>query len=116
MLVATSVISTALAIFLITEMIRKLGHESSVVQSYVRVGVPEDRLNQLAILRLLGAAGLLGGLLWAPVGIAAATGIVIYFAVAIFAHLRAGDARRVGTPLTVLLFAVITLALWLASI
>jgi hypothetical protein len=63
MLFAISVIPTALAIFLIISTIRKLGHESSVVQSYVRVGVPEDRLNQLAIMLLLGAAGLLGGLL-----------------------------------------------------
>jgi hypothetical protein len=115
MLFAASVFSIALAVFLIISAVRKLGHKPQVVQSYVRVGVPEDRLNHLAILLLLGAAGLLGGLFWTPIAVAAATGVVIYFAVAIFAHLRAGDARRLGTPLTILLVAVITLALWLAS-
>ncbi|MDF3038501.1 MAG: hypothetical protein K0Q71_1207 [Thermomicrobiales bacterium] len=92
MLVATSVISTALAIFLTISAIRKRGHESSVVHSYVKVGVPEDRLNRLAILLILGAAGFVGGLLWAPVGIAAATGIVIYFS--------RSPSSRISAPVT----------------
>ena len=68
------------------------------VQGYLKVGVPEDRLNQLAILLLAAACGLLLGLGWAPIGVAAAAALVVHFAVAIVFHLRADDAE--GLPVS----------------
>ena len=52
-----------------------------------------------------GAAGLLLGLAWAPLGIAAAVGLILYFIGAIVAHLRVGDIKGVGTPAVPLLLA-----------
>lgn len=50
----------------------------------------------LASLELAAAAGLLLGLAWWPIGIAAGIGAVLYFTGAILAHLRVGDRTVTG--------------------
>lgn len=112
---ATIVISVALAAALTLSAVRKLSHAPEVVDSYARAGVPEDRLNLLALILVAGAAGLLAGLAWAPLGVAAASCLVVYFVVAVAFHIRAGDTRNMATPLVIALLAALTLALRLAS-
>jgi hypothetical protein len=73
--------------------------------------VPEDKLDYLAVTLLAGAAGLLVGLLWAPLGIAAALALVVYFLVAMAFHVRAGDAEHLPTALVMALLAAAALAL-----
>ena len=80
------------------------------------MGVPEDRLNYLAAILLAGAAGLILGLFWAPIGVAAAIGVIIYFSTAVAFHLRADDARNLPTPLTLLVLGIAALALQLATL
>ncbi len=38
--------------------------------------MPEDKLDYLAVILLAGAAGLVLGLVWAPLGVAAGIGVV----------------------------------------
>lgn len=91
---------------------RKLSHRPEVVAEYARVGVPEERLDLLAFLLLAGAAGLVAGLAWAPIGIVAAAGLVVYFLAAIAAHVRAREALNRIVPAVVLtLFAAAVLVL-----
>jgi DoxX-like family len=116
MFVATVVVSVLLAGVLARSAVQKLSHQERVVQSYRWAGVPEDRLDHLAVLLLAGAVGLLLGLLWAPLGIAAAAALVCYFAVAVAFHVRAGDARRLPTPLAMAAIAATALALRLATL
>ena len=116
MVVATSVVAIALAALLTYSAIRKLTHKPRVVQSYTRVGVPEDALDYLAFVLLLAAAGLVLGVFSPPIGIAAAIGVIVYFAVAIAAHIRAGDAQHVGMPLAIFTLAAITLVLRIVSL
>jgi hypothetical protein len=52
----------------------------------------------LAACELAGALGLLAGIAWPPIGLAAALGLIFYFVGAIIAHLRAGDAVGLGAP------------------
>jgi hypothetical protein len=106
--VAVSILLAALLAFSAT---RKLSHRPEVVQAYVRAGVPEDKLDYLAVTLLAGAAGLLVGLVWAPLGIAAALALVVYFLVAMAFHIRAGDAEHLPTPLVMALLAAAALAL-----
>lgn len=113
--VATVVASALLAALLATAAIRKLSHRPAVVQSYLRVGVPEERLNQLAVILLAGAAGVLLGLWWAPIGVAATAGVICYFAGAIGFHIRAGDARHLPTPFAFAVLAATALLLRLAT-
>jgi hypothetical protein len=116
MFAATTTVSVLLAALLGFAAVRKLSHRPEVVASYVRVGVPEDKLDYLAILLLCGAAGILLGLLWPPVGIAAAIGIVCYFAVAIAFHVRAHDEQHLPTPVGIALIAAAALVLRLATL
>jgi hypothetical protein len=116
MFAASAVVSIVLAAALAYAAVMKLSHRPDVVQSYARVGVPEDRLNHLALILLTGAAGLVVGLLWAPLGIAAAIGVIAYFVLALAAHIRAADLANTPTPAAIELLAVGALALRLASI
>jgi DoxX-like family len=105
------VISVLLAALVLFAAVRKLSHRPEVVATYTRVGVPEDRLDLLAGILIAGAAGLLAGLAWHPIGVAAGIGLVVYFLLAIGAHIRARDARNLPVPVAMELLAVASLIL-----
>jgi DoxX-like protein len=113
--IATIGVAAFLVTLLCLSAFIKLTRREPYVQGYLRVGVPAHRLNLLAYLLLLGAAGLLAGLWWAPVGVAAAAALTCYFIAAVAAHLRVGEARSLPTPLTYLALAVVALVLRIAS-
>jgi DoxX-like family len=106
MFAATVALSALLALLMSYAAIRKLSHRPEVVATYTRVGVPEERLDLLAAALLAGAAGLLIGLLWAPLGVAAGAAIVLYFLVAIAAHIRSRDLEHLPTPIVMELLAI----------
>ena len=108
---AAAIVSVLLAALLTYSAVRKLSHEEGVVQGYTRAGVPEDRLDQLAFILFAGAAGLILGLFWAPVGVAAAGALVLYFAVAVAFHIRANDEKHLPTPLVMEVLAAAALVL-----
>jgi DoxX-like family len=116
MFVAAAAVTVLLAALLVFSAIRKLSHREEVVQTYVRVGVPEDRLDRLAFVLLAAAAGLVIGLLWAPLGVAAGIGVVGYFAAAVVAHVRADDTKHLPAPVAYALIAMVALALRLAAL
>jgi hypothetical protein len=117
MVFAASVIaSVLLAALLAASAIRKLGHQPHVVETYIRVGVPEDRLDYLAYILLAGAAGLVLGIFWAPIGVAAAACVVLYFILAVAAHIRAGDENHLPTPAVIEALAVAALLLRVATL
>jgi hypothetical protein len=98
MFLATVIVSLLLAAAAVYAAARKLTHRREVVESYLAAGVPEDRLNLLAFVLIAGAAGLVAGLFWAPVGIAAAGGFTVYFAAAVGFHAHSGDLENAATP------------------
>ena len=70
-----------------------------VLANSVKVHVPRSRLPMLGALKLAGAIGLLVGLVGPPaIGIAAATGLVLYFIGAVIAHLRARVLYNIAFP------------------
>jgi hypothetical protein len=113
--VATVIVSVVLAALLALSAARKLTHQQRFVQGYLRVGVPENKLDYLAMILLAGAVGLLVGLAWAPIGVVAAAGVVCYFVVAIAFHIRADDERNLPTPVAFEAIAVAALALRLTT-
>jgi len=116
MFVAAALTSLLLAGLLAFAALRKLGHREEVVQDYLRAGVPEDKLDYLATILLAGAAGLVLGLWWAPIGVAAAIAVVCYFLVAIAFHIRAHDEAHLPTPLVLVVIAVAASVLRLATL
>jgi hypothetical protein len=115
MLLATVTVSALLATLMAYAAVRKLSHQPEVVAGYARVGVPEERLDLLAVSLLAGAAGLLLGLLWAPLGVAAAVAAVLYFLVAIAAHVRSDDLDHIPTPIAMEALAVAATVLRVAT-
>jgi hypothetical protein len=116
MTTAATIVSALLAAILAAAAVRKLGHREEVVASYERVGVPSERLDHLAFILLAGAAGLVLGLFWAPIGIAAGIGVIGYFVLAIVAHIRHHDERHLPTPVAIELLAVTALTLRVATL
>lgn len=116
MFLATVIVSILLAALLVFAAIRKLSHREEVVRTYLRVGVPEDKLDYLATILLAGAGGLILGLFWAPIGVAAGVGVICYFLVAIAAHIRADDARNLPTPVAIAVIAGAALAVRIATL
>jgi hypothetical protein len=108
---AAAAVSALLAALLVYAAVRKRTHDPEVVESYARTGVPEDRLDLLALVLFAGAAGLLIGIAWAPIGIAAAAALTAYFAVAIGFHFRHGDVEHAATPAVMLALSIAALVL-----
>lgn len=116
MFVATVIVTVALAAAMLVAAMRKLSHSEAVVASYARVGVPEEKLNYLAAVLLAGVVGLLAGLVWSPVGIAATVGAIAYFALAVGAHIIHDDVPNLSTPTVLLAIAVLAFALRLLTL
>jgi hypothetical protein len=110
----TIAVSLLLAALLLATAIRKVTHAPAVVETYRRVGVPERQLNLLALVLTAGAAGLVVGLWWRPLGVAAAAGLVAYFVLAVAAHVCHHDLKPLPTPLVFLALSVAGLALSLS--
>ena len=52
---------------------------------------------------------------WAPLGIASAAAVTVYFLVAIAAHIRSGDLGNIPTPIVMEVLAVAAVILRTAS-
>ena len=115
MFIATLVVTIIFSLILIGSAAGKLTKNPKIIEGITRVGVPEDRIWQLAVLELLGAAGLLIGLFWWPLGVLAGVCTVLYFVGAVASHIRASDAKNAPAPAVILLIAVAATVLRIAS-
>ena len=111
MFAALVAVSSTLAALLVLSAAMKLSHRQSIVEQYARVGIREHQLNSLAAVLILGALGVLAGLHWPWIGIAAAGGLVTYFALAITAHVRAADTANLATPIAMGILSLLALGL-----
>ena len=103
---AMYVVTGLTAGLLVFAAVRKLSGRPEVIESYARVGVPATRLPVLAVVLLCGAAGIVGGLVWGPLGIAAGVGLTVYFALALVAHTRHRDLAHAAPPAVLLALSV----------
>jgi DoxX-like family len=114
MFIAYIIVSIVLALMLAVSAWAKLTRDDRVVTVITGLGVPLRWLPFLAACELAGAVGLPVGIAFAPLGIAAAIGVILYFVGALIAHLRTGD-KAVVPPLVFLLTAVAALCLRIVS-
>ncbi|MFD7261120.1 DoxX family protein [Streptomyces sp. NPDC059874] len=91
MFIAYAVVGGLLALVLTASATFTLQRNDQIVASMRRVQVPDSWLPRLAGLKAAGAIGLVAGLWVTPLGVAAATGVTLYFVGAVIAHLRAKD-------------------------
>src|SRR6266508_1791993 len=85
-----------------------------ILINMARVGVPESWITMLGILKAAAALGLMVGIGVPLIGMAAATGLILFFVAAIITHLRARD-YSFGLAFVFLLLAVAALILRLAT-
>ncbi len=72
-----------------------IGHDYPKAQADIK-RIPRSWVPRLGMLLAAGSLGLLAGFAAPLLGIAAATGLVLYFAGALVAHLRVGSRNLVG--------------------
>ncbi len=83
-----------------------------LLATMAEVGVPRSRLLPLGALKGAAVAGLVLGLLGVrPLGIAAATGLVLFFAGALTAHVRARVFHNIAVPAAYFALAAASTAL-----
>ena len=110
------VISSVTAMVLATSAGMKLRRHRICLETFETCRLPLSWLPRLAVLEGAAAAGIVVGLWWLPIGIAAASGAVIYFLVAVAAHLRVGDWNGLTAPTAFLVMSVATLILRLTTV
>ncbi len=86
-----------------------------ILINMARVGVSESWITVLGALKAAGALGLLIGIGVPLIGIAAASGLILFFVAAIVTHLRAHD-HSFGLAVVFLLLALAALVLRVASL
>lgn len=108
------IVAIVLSLALLVSAAGKLTKMEQVVTMLTGIGVPLSWFPMLAAVDVAGAAGLLIGLGVAGLGIAAAIGVIAYFAGAISFHLRAGD-KNIGPPAGLLILGALALIARIAS-
>jgi hypothetical protein len=73
------------------------------------VGVPLKYFPLLAVCEFAGALGLVAGIWWLALGVAAGIGLVLYFVGAVVSHVRVGD-KAIGPAVFMLVLAAGALA------
>ncbi|MDX6374784.1 MAG: hypothetical protein QOD98_3772 [Nocardioidaceae bacterium] len=114
MFIAAAIVVGLLASALVASGAAKLMKNPQLVEGMASVGVPEHRLWLLASAEIAGAIGLVAGLFWWPIGVAAAIGVILYFVGALGAHLRVRDTGF-APALALLLVGAAALGLRLAT-
>jgi hypothetical protein len=115
MQIALIVLSALLVIVLLGSAGAKLAKATQVVDTMSTVGVPQSALPLLAAAEIAGAIGLIAGFFWWPIGVAAAVGVILYFAGAVISHLRVKDTKNVAPAAVLGLLAVGELVLLFAT-
>jgi uncharacterized membrane protein YphA (DoxX/SURF4 family) len=109
------IITVIFALMVTTSGLGKLRRDPRQVKVvHETVGVPLQYFPLLAACELSGAVGVVGGILWPILGIAAGVGLELYFLGAIVSHLRVGDAKGIGSAVFMLALAsgVLVLRFW----
>ncbi|MCX4852457.1 DoxX family protein [Streptomyces canus] len=116
MFIAYVALAVVLSLFLVFSARSDITRDPKVTEQLKALGVPDSWFLPLGLVKIAGALGLLAGIVYRPLGIAAAIGVVLYFLGAVVTHLRGGDMKRVGTPAVIMLLAVAPLVLGFATL
>jgi uncharacterized membrane protein YphA (DoxX/SURF4 family) len=96
--------------------IGKLTGQPKMRQSAEHFGIEWPRYRLIGVAELAAAAGILIGLWWHPLGIAAAAGMALLLVGALVSHRRAGDSpKETASALIALAITIAYLAIALIS-
>ncbi len=100
-------LSILLAALCLLPSTAKLTAQPAMQASAEHFGIEWPRYRLIGVAELAAAVGLLAGLVWHPLGIAAATGLALLVGGAVVMHLRAGDSLKDMAPALVILIVTI---------
>lgn len=114
MAVFAALASIPLVIVAVVAGLSKVRGSEKVSAELARLGVPQPRVRLIGIVDLVGALGLVVGIVVPAIGAVAALGWLAYWIAAIVLHRKAGDPYdRLGGPLLFALLSAIVLGLQL---
>ena len=103
-------ITSIVALLVVLSGIMKLRRDPRKVQTvHEVVGVPLSYFPLLAICQIVGAVGLVLGIVWPLLGIVAGICLALYFVGAILSHIRVGDLG--GVVPAFFMFVAVAIAL-----
>jgi DoxX-like family len=100
-------LSILLAALCLLPSTAKLTAQPAMQASAEHFGIEWPRYRLIGVAELAAAIGLLAGLVWPPLGVAAAVGMAILVGGALVMHLRAGDGLKHMAPALVILLVTI---------
>lgn len=116
MFMAALILSIVLALFFAATGVPKLAGARPMHEVAEHFSLPAVAVRGIGGLELAGSGGLLIGLAFAPLGIAAAAGLTLLMAGAVMFHARLSDpAARIAAPAVAGLIAAVTLFVRAAS-
>lgn len=83
-----------LSLLLVFSAVPDITRDPKITEGLKALGVPDNWFLPLGLVKIAGALGLLAGIAYRPLGIAAATGVVLYFLGAVMTHVRGGDKKE----------------------
>ena len=98
----TTVLAVALSLVFLPLGLAKLAAAPVMRRAAAHLGMSVRLYRVIGALEVAGVAGLLAGLTWAPLGVAAAAGLALLMAGAAAVHLRHGDPLPRAVPAAVL--------------
>jgi uncharacterized membrane protein YphA (DoxX/SURF4 family) len=114
--IATIVISVLLGLAYLGAGLSKITKQPMMVESSGHLGFTVQQYQLIGVAEVFGATGLLIGLWLAPLGIAAAVGLVLLMIGAVYFHLKAGDGPNIyAAPAGLGILALILVVLRSAS-
>jgi uncharacterized membrane protein YphA (DoxX/SURF4 family) len=114
--IAYLVITILLAAMVLFSGVGKLRRDPRIVKViHETVGVPMKYFPLLAACEIAGAAGLVLGIWWPPLGVAGGIGLVLYFVGAVVSHVLVGDVKGIGPAAFLLTLSVGALCLQLLT-
>jgi uncharacterized membrane protein YphA (DoxX/SURF4 family) len=108
MFIVTTVLAALLAAGFVAAGLPKVLAQPAAVDNARQLGYSQSAFRLIGLLELAGSAGLLIGLYWAPLGVAAAAGLALLTLGAVITHLRRKDPVKVAAP--AVLYAVASIA------
>jgi uncharacterized membrane protein YphA (DoxX/SURF4 family) len=116
MFIATLVLSALLALVFLGAGISKITKNKMMVEAATSHGFTVGQYQLIGVAEVAGAAGLVIGLWWAPLGIAAAVGLTVLMAGAVITHVRFKEKFALVAPSLVLtVLSAVALVLRIAT-
>ncbi|AZP22560.1 DoxX family protein [Streptomyces aquilus] len=106
----TTVLGIVLSLVFLPLGLAKLAAAPVMRQAAAHFGMPVRLYRVVGALEVAGVAGVLMGLTWTPLGVAAATGLTLLMAAAAVVHLRHGDPLPRAVPAVVVALVSLTYA------